>query len=89
MEILQRGPGWNMTTRCVGYGRNGGGCGSTLKLGIDDVKMNTYHDYDGETDTDYYYTCPVCGVCNILDYSSLPYNVTAAASERFHNSRRR
>ena len=37
MEILNVGPGWSMTTKCVGYGRNGDGCGSVLKLSIDDV----------------------------------------------------
>lgn len=88
MEILNVGPGWSMTTKCVGYGRNGGGCGSTLRLSIDDVCMNTYTDYGGGTDTDYYYICPVCGVCNTLDYCSLPHNVTEAASVKFHRNRR-
>jgi hypothetical protein len=51
--------------------------------------MNTYTDYGGGTETDYYYKCPVCGVCNTLDHCLLSYNVIDAASERVHNSRRR
>ena len=37
MEILNVGPGWSMTTKCVGYGRNGGRCSPGLRFSIDDV----------------------------------------------------
>lgn len=73
MRVLKKGPDtdWGKEFRCKGYGTGAtAGCGALLLVSPRDVKSATTRDYDGGSDTSYWFVCPECGAKTYVSYNA-------------------
>lgn len=85
MKVIEEGPGWGIEQKCTGKGNGGGGCGSLLLVGQDDIFITEQHCYHGENETYYTFKCSVCGKKTDILETKLPPAVKEEAREKCKN----
>ncbi len=90
MEVIKKGPGWSRDVKCTGSGNGDGGCGSTLRVTLDDLFRTQSHARDESTD---YITfrCCECGVMTDLasddSRGNVPGHIWDAAAKGVKHSK--
>ena len=77
MKVIER-RSWVKQYECTGHGNGGRGCGSTLEVGIEDLRYFAKQKYPWRTQPEAVcFKCPVCNSVTDIPETDWPPNYTS------------